>query len=264
MNVAGEIKSVLADLISQYPDVSLENVAGQPPHTLRELMLADLPRFAFELDMLISHAPRGATLADVGGGMSVFTAAAARLGYRCYLLDDFRDRWHSESMQVLELHRSAGVEVISCDVLKEDLPLPNDFLDVVTSFDCIEHLHSSPKAMFQRIRDALKPGGTLIVGAPNCVNLRKRITVPFGRGKWSQMEEWYEDDVFRGHVREPDVEDLKYIGRSLNLSKYDVLGRNWLGYTSRYPWVRALTPFADKMLRLRPSVCSNIYLVGTK
>ena len=44
-----------------------------------------------------------------------------------------------------------------------------------------------------------------MVGVPNCVNLRKRLTVPLGRGKWSPMADWYEQPSFRGHVREPDA-----------------------------------------------------------
>ena len=69
------------------------------------------------------------------------------------------------------------------------------------------------------------------------MNLRKRITVPLGYGKWSRMEDWYEEDRFRGHVREPDVADLRYIGADLDLKNIEILGRNWLGYQSRFNWV---------------------------
>jgi hypothetical protein len=89
---------------------------------------------------------------------------------------------------------------------------------------------------------ALKPGGLFFLGVPNCVNLRKRITVPLGAGKWSAIEEWYEREMFRGHVREPDVGDLRYIARDLGLRDVRIFGRNWLGYASRHGWVRALTP----------------------
>jgi len=111
---------------------------------------------------------------------------------------------------------------------------------------------------------ALKPGGLFFLGVPNCVNLRKRLTVPFGNGKWSQMQEWYEGEVFRGHVREPDVDDLHYMARSLGLREVEVAGKNWLGYSSHFPLVQMLTPFADRLLQLRPSLCANIYLIGHK
>lgn len=64
---------------------------------------------------------------------------------------------------------------------------------------------------------AIKPGGGFILGVPNCVSLRKRLTVPFGYGKWSSMADWYELPVFRGNVREPDVADLVFIARDIRL-----------------------------------------------
>jgi hypothetical protein len=132
------------------------------------------------------------------------------------------------------------------------------------TFDCLEHLHHSPKKMLTDCVTALKPGGLLFLGVPNCVNLRKRLTVPLGIGKWSRMEEWYDSGKFRGHVREPDVDDLRYIAKSLGLHNVKIIGMNWLGYESQFPLVRLLVPFADRLLQLRPSLCANIYLLGTK
>src|SRR5271170_7216765 len=79
--------------------------------------------------------------------------------------------------------------------------------DVVTCFDSLEHWHHSPKRVLHDMWDSLKPGGLFIVSVPNNVNLRKRITVPFGYGRWSKIETWYDVPVFRGHVREPNTED---------------------------------------------------------
>jgi hypothetical protein len=103
-----------------------------------------------------------------------------------------------------------------------------------------------------------------VLSVPNCVNLRKRVTVPFGAGKWSRMEHWYEPEVFRAHVREPDVEDLRYIARDLKLQNVEILGRNWLGYASAKPIIRMATNVVDRVIQFRPSLCSNIYLLGTK
>jgi hypothetical protein len=76
------------------------------------------------------------------------------------------------------------------------------------------------------------------------------------------MEDWYEQEHFRGHVREPDVQDLGYIAEDMGLTQVQITGRNWSGYRSRRPWVRALTPAVDVFLRVFPSMCSNIYMVG--
>jgi SAM-dependent methyltransferase len=45
----------------------------------------------------------------------------------------------------------------------------------------MEHWHRSPKALFHEALTWLRPGGLLVIGVPNCVNLRKRLTVPLGR-----------------------------------------------------------------------------------
>ena len=59
------------------------------------------------------------------------------------------------------------------------------------------------------------------------MRIRKRLTVPFGSGKWSSMADWYEDPIFRGHVREPDVDDLFYIAREVGLVDVYIKGRHW-------------------------------------
>jgi hypothetical protein len=94
--------------------------------------------------------------------------------------------------------------------------------------------------------------------------MRKRITVPLGVGKWSEMQDWYETVKFRGHVREPDVSDLMYIARDMGLVDIAIHGRNWLGYYSANPAIRFATRIVDYPLRLKPSLCSDIYLIGKK
>lgn len=224
------------------PDVEIECIAFQ-------IALAFVP---------------GGAVCDVGGGVGLFSLGCAALGMRAVLVDDFADAVNQrEGDASLALHRELGVEIVRRDVVKDGLGLPGPF-DAVTSFDSMEHWHSSPKRLFHDAVAALHPGGAFVLGVPNCVNLRKRLTVPFGLGKWTSMEEWYEPAVFRGHVREPDVDDLRYIGRDLGLREVRILGRNWLGYRSRFLPVRLLTPLADRLLRLRPSLCSDLYLVGRR
>jgi hypothetical protein len=110
----------------------------------------------------------------------------------------------------------------------------------------------------------LKPGGRFVLGVPNCVNLRKRLTAPLGSGKWSSIADWYEEPIFRGHVREPDVDDLLYIARDMGLVGVRVKGGNWLGISSPRRSVKIATRLIDYPLRLMPAFCANLYLVGHK
>lgn len=75
--------------------------------------------------------------------------------------------------------------------------------DAITSFDSMELWHHSPSKLFFEITSQLKPGGVFRLGVPNCVNLRKRLTVPLGFGKWSAMQDWYEEENFRGTCVNP-------------------------------------------------------------
>jgi SAM-dependent methyltransferase len=202
---------------------------------------------------------------DIGGGIGLFSVGCAALGVRrSVLIDDFRDGINTRiGDEALSTHRVYGVEVHAYDAVGDDLRAKGPF-DVVTTFDSMEHWHNSPRRLFASVVRELKPGGRFILGVPNCVNLRKRITVPFGRGKWSTFEDWYVPDIFRGHVREPDVDDLRRIAADMKLERVRILGRNWLGHSSGSRITQIATRIIDHPLRLLPTLCSDIYLVGYK
>src|SRR5205814_1770349 len=154
---------------------------------------------------------RAMSICDIGGGIGLFSTGCAALGMKALLIDDFADpinRRMGDSAFVV--HKKYGVSILSRNVITDGVADISERFDVVTTFDSMEHWHHSPKRLFQQLLAALKPNGIFVLGVPNCVNLRKRVTVPFGRGKWSRMEEWYEVETFRGHVREPDIDDLRY------------------------------------------------------
>jgi SAM-dependent methyltransferase len=240
----------------------LRSLAARHPSAAVRGEADDLELERVQFQISLAYRP-GARVCDVGGGLGLFSLGCAALGMQAVLVDDFADPVNEEEGDgSLALHRELGVEVVKRDAVHEGLGVPGPF-DVVTSFDSMEHWHHSPKALFREVRAALRVGGRFVLGVPNCVNLRKRITVPFGRGKWTSMEDWYEPPRFRGHVREPDVGDLRYIARDMELRDVRVLGRNWLGYRNRSGAARAVTLVLDHALRAFPGLCSDIYLVGT-
>jgi SAM-dependent methyltransferase len=255
--------------VSQVTDL-LKQVAAEYPLDDLGGFFQDMPRIAFYISLvtqaLSAKEISELELLDLGGGIGLFSVGCAALGFkRVVLVDDFNDPDVKElGDSILDMHRRHGVEVIRRDVVKDGVADIGGTFDAVTSFDSIEHWHNSPKRLFQGAVDKLKPGGCFVLGAPNSVNLRKRLTVPFGSRRWSSMNDWYETSEFRGHVREPAVEDLWYIVRNLGLVHPRIYGRNWLGYYSGNPVIRALTRVFDYPLRLKPSLCSDIYVVGNK
>ena len=249
---------------------TLTKVANKYQKDMVDGQVKDIPRIAFNisiaLDSVKQKSPSEIEICDLGGGVGLFSVGCAATGLkRTVLVDDFNDSVNRRvGASILDLHLSYGVEVISRDVITDGIHDIKGAFDVITTFGCLEHLHHSPKRLFRKAVEKLKHSGTFVIGAPNCVNLRKRINVPFGVGKWSRMQDWYEAEVFRGHVREPDVSDLKYIARDLGLVDIKIYGRNWLGYHSANPAIRFATKITDYPLRFKPSLCSDIYIVGKK
>lgn len=248
----------------------LDRVATEYPPEMRNEQIRDIPRIAFNIGLALGAAapkpPTDLEICDLGGGIGLFSLGCAAMGFRrAVLIDDFSDSVNQGPQDpILDLHRRKGVEILSRDLVLEGIETLDGHFDVITSFDSMEHWHQSPKRLFQGVVRKLKPGGAFILGTPNCVNIRKRMTVPFGFGKWSAMQDWYEAQTFRGHIREPDVDDLRYIARDMKLIDCQIIGRNWAGHRSSKAVIRLATKFSDALLRLRPSLCSDIYLVGMK
>jgi SAM-dependent methyltransferase len=244
---------------------TLDTLAREFPPDLVTEQLADARRTAFHLSLVTERASEGATVVDVGGGVGLFSVALATAGFRSVLVDDFQDQVNERFSAPLAVHDAHGVTVIATDIVgNPGLDIEDASVSVVTIFDSIEHWHGSPKGPLEEALRILEPGGHLIVGVPNCVNLRKRITVPLGRGKWSSFDDWYEHPSFRGHVRECDTDDLRRISQDLGLVNVDVFGMNWQGYASSRRWVQRIVRLVDRPLRRFPSFCADLYLAGQK
>ena len=246
----------------------LEDVAKQYPRDQVELQMRDVPRILFNICTVLKAAGSKSRseleLCDIGGGIGLFSVGCAACGVkRMVLVDDFDDPVNSQvGGSILDLHRRHGVEVVTRNVVDAGIDDIAGSFDVISSFGSMEHWHHSPKRLFHDIVGKLRPGGAFVLSAPNCVNMRKRITVPLGRGKWSRMQDWYEVDSFRGHVREPDVDDLIYIANDMQLTSIRTCGRNWHVCASTSPPIRIATGIVDHVLRLNPSLCSSIYMTG--
>jgi SAM-dependent methyltransferase len=243
----------------------LEGVARSYSSKLIDGQLRDVPRIAFNISLALNGAdPRAMSICDIGGGVGLFSTGCAALGMNALLVDDFADPINRRvGDSVFVVHKKYGVRILSRNVVTDGLADISERFDVVTTFDSMEHWHHSPKRLFQQVgKQLLKPGGRFVLSAQNCVNLRKRLSVPLGVGKWSSMEDWYQEPEFRGHVREPDIADLRYIARDMGLKDVQILGRNWLGYDSRFRFVRLGTWIADRPLRMFPSLCADLYMTG--
>ena len=241
-------------------------VAKEYPTDLISHALREIPRIEFHIWLaIVDKDPNSLHICDLGGGTGLFSVTCAALGAEVLLVDDFNDPVnHQIGNSVLKVHETHGVKILQRDVIREGIEDVTQKFDVITTFDSMEHWHHSPKRLFRTVKELLMPNGKFILSAPNCVNLRKRITAPLGRGQWSSMQDWYEFEVFRGHVREPDVRDLRYIADDMQLENVRIYGYNWLGHLSDSLLIRTATRVIDVPLRYFPTLCSDIYMVGEK
>ena len=233
--------------------------------------------FYFSVLAKVGLLKKGCVMADLGAGLTWFAPIASQLGLRVTIVDDFGggggvDMANREfAFQTLEKFKELGVQIVEENLLTDPLPFPDESVDVVTCFHCLEHWHFSPVRLFAEIRRVLRAGGCVFIATPNAVNLRKRVSVLFGRTNWSEFSEWYDSElVFRGHVREPVIRDLHELMHRNKLKVIATYGRNFIGAdTRKLPWfspefIRAAVTLSDNVLRFFPALCSDIHVLGRK
>lgn len=221
----------------------------------------------------------GKFLVDLGCGLSLFGLLCRMYGPEVACVDDFGGGGGiapggvTALPPLLEWAKDAhGMRFDSMDFIETPLPFGSGSVDLVTCFHSLEHWHHSPRRLFSEIVRILKPGGSLILATPNAANLRKRLFLLGGKSNFPELKEWYfeGDPVFRGHVREPVLQDLENLMVWNGLRVTDRQGRNFIGGDSialsflPKAIVRLLARPSEGFLRLFPTLCSDLHVVGKK
>lgn len=211
----------------------------------------------------------GGTLVDLGGGIAAHNGVLAELGMSVYVVDMLDTYWMQKAtkptsiateVRVLE---TSGVHFIQQNISTCDLTqiFPLESVDVLTTFHCIEHLHSSPRTVLESALRVLKPGGTLLIEVPNAANIRKRLALLRGSTNYGSFNDFYYSDPFVGHVREYTTGDLWQLAANLHVSRFRIYGQNNAVYGK---WVTAIPVgfrnLLDKTLQLLPGLCGSILL----
>jgi 2-polyprenyl-3-methyl-5-hydroxy-6-metoxy-1,4-benzoquinol methylase len=123
----------------------------------------------FGLDPLMTL-PKG-TLMDIGCGSGAFLKTAQQLGWSCTGLE--------LDPAAVGVARQAGlrVEIGSYEKLSE---FPENF-DCIVCSHVLEHVHE-PVELIRLLYGGLKPGGTLILSAPNALSKAGKFFGPYWRG----------------------------------------------------------------------------------
>jgi cyclopropane fatty-acyl-phospholipid synthase-like methyltransferase len=102
--------------------------------------------------------PQGGRLLDVGGGIGDLGDAVKTLFDERHILDI--------SVKNLEAAKAKGNEVILADVDRQGIPCQNNYYNLVTALDFIEHI-IDPEKFARECARVLQPGGEVFINTPN-------------------------------------------------------------------------------------------------
>jgi SAM-dependent methyltransferase len=126
-----------------------------------------------------------ARFVEVGSGLGLFALVGAALGFRVAGVESSSDRY-AESINIARaLFREHGIDPPIVQAYSEKLPLPDASVDVVASFQTLEHV-GNVEWTLREIRRILRPGGLLFAQAPNYTafyEVHYGILAPLALGK---------------------------------------------------------------------------------
>lgn len=145
--------------------------------------------FERRIKYIYSHAPEFAQLKDLRA-LDIGCAMG-------FLLKLLRSRgWHCDGIELSKFAADYAKDNLNLNVRQgtlNDLELPPDYYNLITSWDVIEHSYN-PKEDIQRIYDALKVGGYTAIITPN----RDSIHSMLMQSKWVEYQKPEEHLYFFG------------------------------------------------------------------
>ncbi len=117
------------------------------------------PRAQRLVEICKRHGVEGGTLLEVGSGFGTFGEEVKRLGFFSRFIAV------EPTPNLAATCRGRGLEVLESPI--EQVALPEGSIDVVASFEVVEHLFS-PKDILEKAHRLLRPDGVMIVSVPSC------------------------------------------------------------------------------------------------
>jgi SAM-dependent methyltransferase len=141
-------------------------------------------RFALMANLLDKHLPTSIERSlDIGGAGDVTNLA-----------DHVRDTYGADTYSVdlgsdVELGKEKGLIAQECNVDQSPLPFEDGYFDLVVFASVIEHLYN-PHFAIGEITRVIRPGGFLLLEAPNAVAFGRRVDALVGKNPFHRFNEY--------------------------------------------------------------------------
>lgn len=130
----------------------------QARQNMEEYFWGSADRFAMLLSALSQHLPAESRVLDAGAGHGVLAAVLSKGGFRAYACDIHPG---------LPIFDALHIPYQSWHLEADPAPYADDYFDAVVLSQTIEHFTYSPRHALEEIIRITRPGGLILIDAPN-------------------------------------------------------------------------------------------------
>lgn len=171
-----QARSIAIALGSRETETSMENYWSLETRLRQWQQIAD--------HVGIEHL-RSARIVEIGSGMGLFTLTGRLLGFDVVGIDSASDRYNTRMRIASYLLTDHGLDSAFIQSPSERLPLADQSVDIVATFQTLEHVVDVARSLGE-ISRVLKPGGIVFAQLPNYRSLHEAhygTFFPLGLGK---------------------------------------------------------------------------------
>ena len=206
------VTELCIDLIK---DVSLDSLADHSPglkgFDWTVYLRASIIRMLELGNALLKHVPQGSKILDYGSYFGNYSMFLRDLGYEVDAIDDYRDYGACFEKNTKAM-RDRGVVIKEFSDHTYDLNDLEAQYDALICFGVIEHVPHTPRLMLTAQKNALKPGGMLVIETPNLAYIYNRQKLSRGESIFCPIEKQFETRLpFMGHHREYTPGEIKWM-----------------------------------------------------
>ncbi|RKY29994.1 MAG: hypothetical protein DRP74_07840 [Candidatus Omnitrophota bacterium] len=213
------------------------------------------------LRLLKKHNIKAQRYLDLGCGDGSFTLKVTNLVKAKEVIGvDISD-------QALSRARGKGIKTFKVDLETDSLPFINDYFDLITAIEVVEHLRTVDNLLTEAFR-VLKPRGFLVIATPNLGSWINRLLLLFGyQPMHTEPSKKYhvglpirnvkEKSSYAGHVNLMTTKALRSLLKAYGFIIVEEQGIHW---HIRYK----ILDIADKLFSKIPSLAHGIAVLARK